>query len=56
VDALSLPTDVDVFRLEDNPLRILATERFVEVARNCGVSDVVFTDVATAPPARASRG
>ncbi|WP_164020251.1 double-CXXCG motif protein [Pyxidicoccus trucidator] len=56
VDAASLPTDLDVFRLEDNSMYILASERFVEVAQGCGVSDVVFTEVATAPPVKAPRG
>lgn len=56
VDVSSLPTDLDVFHLEDSVGHLLASERFVEVAQGCGVSDVVFTEVATAPPVKAPRG
>jgi hypothetical protein len=55
VDASSLPTDLDVFRIEDTLMHILASERFVEIAQSLGASDVVIKEVATAPPARAAR-
>ncbi|NMO17603.1 hypothetical protein HPC49_18305 [Pyxidicoccus fallax] len=50
VELSSLPADLDVFHLVDAPLRILATERFVEIAQSCGASDVVFKEVETEPP------
>ncbi|MFP2924823.1 double-CXXCG motif protein [Pyxidicoccus sp. 3LG] len=55
LDAASLPTGLDVFHPEDAPMLILVSERFVEIAQGCGVSDVVFTEVATAPGDEASR-
>jgi uncharacterized double-CXXCG motif protein len=55
LDAASLPADLDVFRLEDALTRFLASERFVEVAQSCGVSDVVFKEAATEPMGRRAR-
>jgi uncharacterized double-CXXCG motif protein len=55
VDASSLPADLDVFRLEDAMMHILASERFVELANSLGASDVVFKEVATAPKGKAVR-
>lgn len=49
VDAASMPTDLDVFRLEDAVMNFIVSERFIEIAKSCGASDVVFKDVATGP-------
>ncbi|NOK22223.1 SitI6 family double-CXXCG motif immunity protein [Corallococcus carmarthensis] len=41
----SLPTDLDVFRLTDAVTLIVATARFVEVARSLGPLDVLFREL-----------
>jgi uncharacterized double-CXXCG motif protein len=54
VESSSLPTDLDVFHLEDAVAHLLASERFVEVVLRLGTSDVLFREVQTAPPGTAS--
>jgi uncharacterized double-CXXCG motif protein len=47
LDAASLPADVDVFRMEDIPGVILATERFVEAVQRLGLDGVTFRALET---------
>ncbi|MFP2958191.1 double-CXXCG motif protein [Myxococcus sp. 1LA] len=45
LDAASLPTNVDIFRLADWPTIILATQRFVDTARRLELDGVTFRPV-----------
>lgn len=46
LSAASLPTDLDVFRLEDFLTTIIASERFVETVRRLGYEqDIVFREL-----------
>jgi uncharacterized double-CXXCG motif protein len=45
LDAASLPTERDVFRLSDAVTLVVVTERFVEVARSLGPMDVHFSEL-----------
>ncbi|MFP2931662.1 double-CXXCG motif protein [Pyxidicoccus sp. 3LG] len=44
LDAATLPTDVDVFRLEEIPGYILVTERFVDAVAGLGLDGVKFQE------------
>jgi uncharacterized double-CXXCG motif protein len=45
LDAASLPTDTDLFRLSDFETVFIATERFVEAVRRLELEGVVFREV-----------
>ncbi len=45
LDAQSLPTSVDLFRLADWPTLILATQRFVDTVQQLELDGVVFREV-----------
>jgi uncharacterized double-CXXCG motif protein len=48
LDAATLPTDLDLFRLEDFLTTIIATERFVEAVRRLGYEqDIAFRELLT---------
>jgi uncharacterized double-CXXCG motif protein len=45
LDAATLPTDVDLFRLAGWSSLIIATERFVETVKRLGLDGVIFREV-----------
>jgi uncharacterized double-CXXCG motif protein len=47
LDAATLPSDLDVFRLEDFPTVIVCTERFVEACRRLELDGVAFLPLPT---------
>jgi uncharacterized double-CXXCG motif protein len=48
LDASSLPSHLDLFRLEDFPTTMVCTERFVEACRRLNLDGVVFQPLPTA--------
>ena len=47
LDAATLPSDLDVFRLEDFPTVIVCTERFVDACQRLGLDGVIFLPLPT---------
>ncbi|QSQ20501.1 hypothetical protein JY651_35430 [Pyxidicoccus parkwayensis] len=47
LDAASLPTDRDLFRLGDFPTILIGTERFAETVRRLGFEEVEFQEIPT---------
>ncbi len=47
IDGLSIPDDVDIFRVSNFTTIILVTEKFVETITNLNIKGVIFEEVKT---------
>jgi hypothetical protein len=47
LDASTLPSHLDLFRLEDYSTEIICTERFVDACKHLGLDGVVFHPLRT---------
>ncbi|HVG61934.1 MAG TPA: double-CXXCG motif protein, partial [Hyalangium sp.] len=45
LDAASLPSDVDLFRVADFLTVLICTERFVQAVQRLGLDDIVFREI-----------